>query len=144
MAFVKLVRVDDSVSWAEVELLEGDTVARLADRACAKFRSWDADASQVSLYLVERTGEDVPSPAAESAALDGKPLQPTWSLAHARIVPSSCILVRKTAGAAAAGACACMCWGRPAHRSPSTPSQTRLVGVSTSRRLRLVVSAMVS
>ena len=102
--FVKLADPSIGSSWAAVELLEGDTVARLAKRACKEFPVWRVTAVEVSLYLVERVGEDVPSAEAEHAALCGESLQPTWSLAHARIVPNSCILVRKTASAAA-GAC---------------------------------------
>ena len=136
MALVKLV--DPAIgSWAKVELREGDIVADLADRACAKFPNWGVNASQVSLYLVEWTGEDVPSAEAERIALDGESLQPTWSLTRARIVSNSCILVRKSSGAAAAGACAPpppppRVFGGSA-RAPLTspPSQTRWVGAST-------------
>ena len=112
MAYVKLVSAAaESSSWVEVEVHVSDDVADFADRACTKFRSWDADASQVSLYRVERTGEDVPDADAERTALNQESLQPTWSLARAGIAPNSCILVRKTAGAAA-GACACSWGGR--------------------------------
>ena len=98
MAFVKLVGLDGSAigSWAEVPLLEGDTVARFADRACMKFPNWGVNATQASLYRVEWTGEDVPSAEAERLALDGLLLQPTWSLARADIKSGTCVLVRKT------------------------------------------------
>ena len=83
----------------------GDDVADFAKRACKEFSSWDADVSRISLYLVERSGKDVPTANAEHAALGRESLQPTWTLEDARVVPNSCILVRKTAGAAAGGAC---------------------------------------
>ena len=115
MAFVKLVGFDGSSigSWAEVPLLEGDTVARFADRACTKFPNWGVNATQASLYRVEWTGEDVPSAEAERIALDGLLLQPTWSLARADIKSGTCVLVRKTVGAAASGACACLLSDHP-------------------------------
>ncbi len=105
MALVKLADPLIGSSWAKVELLDGDIVADLAKRACQEFPVWRVTAVEVSLYRVEWTGEDVPSGEAERTALAGVSLQPTWSLARARIVPNSCILVRNTAGAASAGAC---------------------------------------
>ena len=94
-------------SWAKVELKQGDIVADLADRACTKFRSWDADASQVSLHRVEWTGAGDPDAAAERAALSAKPLPSSLCLEETRGGPRLFILVRKTAGAAAACAYAC-------------------------------------
>lgn len=119
-ALVKLVASDGSPvaiggSWAEIDLREGDTVARLAKRACQDFPAWRVTAVEVSLYRVERTGEDAPSADAERAALNVESLQPAWSLTRAGIAPSSFILVR--APARAAGACACFVARAPLARA---------------------------
>ena len=115
MAFVKLVGLDGSSigSWAKVELHGLNDVADFAKRACLEFPVWQVSAVEVSLYRVERTGKDVPSAEAERIALDGLLLQPTWSLDEADIKSGTCVLVRKTVGAAASGACACLLSDHP-------------------------------
>jgi hypothetical protein len=63
---------------------------------------------EASLYRVEWTGEGDPDAAAVSAALSGNPLEQSRLLLDVRISPRSFVLVRKTVGAAASGACACL------------------------------------
>ena len=108
MAFVKLVGSDGIAvgSWAELSCLEGDTVARLAKRACEEFPVWRVTAVEVSLYRVEWTGAGDPDAAAERAALSGVHLPSRMTLDEAGIKPGSCVLLRKITGAAASGACA--------------------------------------
>ena len=125
MAFVKLVGFDGSSigSWAKVELHGLNDVADFADRACTRFASWGVNATQASLYRVEWTGEGDPDAAAVSAALSGNPLEQSRLLLDVRISPRSFVLVRKTVGAAASGACACLLSDHPRSlTSPRSPS----------------------
>ncbi len=80
-------------SFAEVNIVEGDTISRLAERACAKFPSWKADSAQLSLYLVAAGGKDMPSPSAVDSArhLD----QIGWSLEDAGISSGAWLVARK-------------------------------------------------
>ena len=107
MAFVRLVGADGSAvgSWAEVELLTGDTVARLADRACTKFPFWRVTAAEVSLFLVAAADADEPSAGtiAEIIADDDKRLRVNKSLSVANIHTGAWLVARVSAGAAAAG-----------------------------------------
>ena len=128
--FIKRVADGEDECYAELSILLGDTVARLAKRACAEFPRWGAaDAGQVSLYLVpnDACSGDEPSEKAEADALGGARLQSGKTLAGASIAPRSWLLARISLPAAAAGA---LCFGGasplfPAAactRSPPPPS----------------------
>lgn len=80
-------------SWAEVALREGDTVARLLERVASKFSSWGVDASQISCFLVARSGVGDPSAEAVAAAPLGVRLQSSLTLADAGVAPSAFLLV---------------------------------------------------
>ena len=82
-------------SFAEVNIVEGDTISRLAERACVKFPSWNADSAQLSLYLVAAGGDDMPPPSAVDSArhLD----QIGWSLTRAGISSGAWLVARKIA-----------------------------------------------
>ena len=87
--------------YAELSIFSGDTVARLADRACAKF-GWGVP-TQARLYLVKRGGKR-PAPEEEAAAT---PLDdPSDALAEAGIVKDAWLLARVSLPAAAAAAAA--------------------------------------
>ena len=60
MASFIRIKLDGAGAFGEVSILEDDTIARVAGRACAEFPSWRADATQLSLYLVAEGGEDRP------------------------------------------------------------------------------------
>jgi hypothetical protein len=79
--------------FAEVEIKEGDTISRLAKRACAEFPSWNADPSQLSLHLAAEGGDDLPSSSAVGSArhLD----QIGWSLKKAGVYPGAWLVARK-------------------------------------------------
>lgn len=113
MAYVKLVSADgsgSSLSWAKVAVHDGDDVADLADRACKGFRSWDADASRILLFLVAAAGANEPPAAAIAVIIadDGNSLRVNKSLSDVGVRAGSWLVARVSAGAAAAsGACAC-------------------------------------
>ena len=82
-------------SFAELEAVSSDSVARLAERACDKFKRWGVDADEVELFLVAPpAGVDEPSADAIKDALSGTRLQAGWPLEHARIGPGSWLLAR--------------------------------------------------
>ena len=92
--------------YAELSIFSGDTVARLADRACAKF-GWGVP-TQARLYLVKRGGKR-PAPEEEAAAT---PLDdPSDALAEAGIVKDAWLLARVSLPAAAAAAAAAVSAG---------------------------------
>ena len=95
---------DDEV-YAEVAILPGDTVARLAERACAKF-GWGVP-SQASLFFVDHLpGGDEPSALVEAKATtpSSRRLQSGWTLERAGVEPKSWLLARVSLPPAAAGA----------------------------------------
>ena len=59
---------DANARFASVDILVGDTVGRLANRAVSKFR-WTSSAAYVELYFVKRSGVGEPTAAEEAAAL---------------------------------------------------------------------------
>jgi hypothetical protein len=93
-SFVRIA-LADAGSFAEVNIEEGDTISRLAKRACTEFPSWKADSAQLSLYLVAAGGKDTPSPSAVDSArhLD----QIGWSLEDAGISSGAWLVARKIA-----------------------------------------------
>ena len=105
-----ILRVGDAASAGEaigeVELFDGEPVARLAARACALF-GWGPP-TQVRLHLAAAGGDDEPSTDAITDALSGERLQSSWPLGRARIGPGSWLLARvplAAAPVAARGAC---------------------------------------
>ena len=92
-------------SFAEVDIVESDTVSRLAERACSKFPSWKTDATQVSLFLVppERARAIELDYSAASDLLRGDPLFSSDLLAVAGVAPSSFLIVRRYADGDRAG-----------------------------------------
>ena len=103
--FVK--RSDDvRAHFAEVDIFEADTVARLADRASLK-RGWGVDAAYVDLFLVKPGGDDEPTAAEEGAALAQPRLQVGWLLSRALISSGAWVVARlPSLQAAAHGECA--------------------------------------
>jgi hypothetical protein len=89
-------------SFAEVNIVEGDTVTRLAKRACAEFSHWGANAGQIALYLVDAVGDDLPPPSAVDSArhLD----QIGWSLTRAGVSSGAWLVARKIADGGATSA----------------------------------------
>jgi hypothetical protein len=92
-------------AYAELSIFSGDTIARLAKRACTEF-GWGVP-TQMRLYLVPHVGKENPTAKAETLAkvLD----KPAYSLADEGIVPGSWLLARvsgpATAAAPAENAC---------------------------------------
>lgn len=96
--FVK--RADDlSARFAEVALLESDTVSRVGERAAAKLH-WGVNAGHVDLFLVRRGGEDEPTSEEEAAALNGPRLGATLGHERAGIVDGVCLLAKVTGASA--------------------------------------------
>jgi hypothetical protein len=91
--------------FAAVNIAEGDTVARLVDRACAKFSHWGANAGQIALYLVAAGGDEEPAEAAISAVLSsGGRLGVGWSLTRAGVSSGAWLVARKIADGGATSA----------------------------------------
>jgi hypothetical protein len=80
-------------SFAELEAISSDSVARLAERACTKFSHWKVAADEVKLFAVAKAGR-APSDAEIDAALLRKPLSSFDTLAEAGLVAGSCLLAR--------------------------------------------------
>ena len=100
-----LIKLEGVGLFAEVPLLPGDTVARLAGRACAKFeRSWRLDATQVSLYLVAPVGDQEPTAALVCAAMATSRLGVGQSLERLGVTSGAWLLARVAAGEEAAAA----------------------------------------
>ena len=106
--FVKRAE-DASSSFAEVDIYAGDNVARLADRACAKFR-WLVGADKIKLFLVpDGLVRAIQHNLAREAdvLVDANLCLATDALAEAGIRDHSCLLGRLSSPpAAAAGECA--------------------------------------
>ena len=106
--FVKRAE-DASSSFAEVDIYAGDNVARLADRACAKFR-WLVGADKIKLFLVpDGLVRAIQHNLAREAdvLVDANLCLATDALAEAGIRDHSCLLGRLSSPPAAApGECA--------------------------------------
>ena len=107
-SYVYIKRAGDAAAdgevYAELAVLPGDTVARLAERACAKFPRWGAaDAGQLCLFLVaqKEAGGKAPSAEDEQKALSGDALFPAASLQSASVGGGALLLARVPAPAAA-------------------------------------------
>ena len=99
MASFVRIKLDGVGGYAEVDMLEGDTVALLAERACAELPSWRMDAAQLSLHLVAADGDEEPSAEVTSRALlssDGR-LGVCKSLASAGVSSGAWLIARKVA-----------------------------------------------
>ena len=93
-------------SFAEVNIVEGDTISRLAKRACAEFPHWGT-ADKLSLYLVAAGGKDEPTEEAFSAVLSsGGRLGVGWSLEDAGISSGAWLVARKIVDGGASFSCA--------------------------------------
>jgi hypothetical protein len=90
-------------TFVEVDIVEGDTVSRLAKRACAELSHWRVNAAQIALYLVAAGGDDLPAPSAVDSArhLD----QIGWSLVRAGISSGAWLVARKLVDEGASGSC---------------------------------------
>ena len=98
-------------TFAEVNIVEGDTISRLAKRACTEFPHWGT-ADKLSLYLVAAGGKDTPSPSAVDSArhLD----QIGWSLEDAGISSGAWLVARKIVD----GGESCISFARVSPRTP--------------------------
>ena len=97
---------DAHARFAEVAILEDDTVTRLAERASLKL-DWRTSAAYVELFLVKPGGEDEPSAAEEEEALKQPRLGVGWSLPRAGIISGAWVIARLTdSPAAVSGKCA--------------------------------------
>ena len=95
MVSVVRIAMPGAGNFAEVSIVEGDTVSRLTERACAKFSHWGANASQIDLYLAAAGGDDKPTPSAVDSA---RHLDETgWSLERAGVFSGAWLAARKNA-----------------------------------------------
>ena len=96
MASFVRIALSGAGSFAEVNIVEGDTISRLAERACVKFSHWGVNAGQISLYLVAAGGDEEPAEKAISAVLSsGGRLGVGWSLSRAGISSGAWLVARK-------------------------------------------------
>jgi len=106
--FVKRAGDVDAV-FAEVDIYAGDNVARLAERASAKFR-WLVGADKIKLFLVPADSEDAVAAGvdgSEGLVLATRPLSSIKALSAVGISNRSCLLARLSSPPAAApGECA--------------------------------------
>ena len=118
-------------SFAEVNIVEGDTISRLAKRACSEFPHWGT-ADKLSLYLVAAGGDDMPTPSAVDSAshLD----QIGWSLTRAGISSGAWLVARKIADGGASFTCLAR-GGSP--RTPHLPPLSHIFSLLTCRRTPL-------
>ena len=117
--------VEDEIRvYAELEMRAGDTVARLAARACKEFQRWAVDADQLLLYLVPHTGKENPTKTEEedAALLD----KPAYSLEEARVANGAWLLARVPTRAAAAAPAGALRRARAGSPAPLAPVCTAL------------------
>ena len=93
-----------SEAFAKLAVHAGDTVADLAERACAKFPRWRADAGQTRLCLVAHAPEADEPPSAEEEARAVELTRPHWALSRAGVVSGSWLLAHVAVPAAPAPA----------------------------------------
>ena len=126
-------------SFAEVNIVEGDTISRLAERACVKFSHWGVNAGQISLYLVAAGGDEEPAEKAISAVLSsGGRLGVGWSLSRAEISSGAWLVARKIVDGGASFSCLARVSPRTPHSSPniSPPPSCRRIPLWRRRRWR--------
>ena len=95
-------------SFVEVSIVEGDTISRLAKRACTEFPHWGT-ADLLSLYLVAAGGDEEPTEEAIDAVLSsGGRLGVGWSLSRAEVSSGAWLVARKIVD----GGASCPCLAR--------------------------------
>ena len=99
--FVRVKSTGDE-AYAEVDVPGGSatSVSRLAALACAASPHWAVGASAVALSLVDAVGDDLPTPAAEAAAV--RIFQVGWTLERAGVRSGAWLVARLAQSAAAA------------------------------------------
>ena len=125
--------------FAEVSFVEGDTISRMAKRACIKFSHWGVNAGQISLYLVAAGGDDEPTEEAIGAVLSsGGRLGVGWSLTRAGITSGAWLVARKIVdGGASCSSLALVFPFAPltySHTSPSLQGRGRRSSGARARR----------
>ena len=135
-SYVYIKRAGDAAAdgevYAELAVLPGDTVARLAGRAVAAFPRWGAaDAGQLRLHLVERPPDADEPPSADEEALAVELKRPHWTLARAGVGAGSWLLARVAPPAAAAAPAGALRGARA-----GSPSPLALVCAYSRRRQR--------
>ena len=107
--YIKLASESAGGVFAKLEMRAGEAVADLAERACAKFQRWGADAGQVRLYLVptEMRARELQRGSRADDILAGDALFAGDSLERAGIVSGSWLLARVPPPATTAGASCC-------------------------------------
>ena len=144
MASFVRIALSGAGSFAEVNIVEGDTISRLAERACVKFSHWGVNAGQISLYLVAAGGDDLPTLSAVDSArhLD----QIGWSLTRAGISSGAWLVARKIVDGGASFSCLARVSPRTPHSSPNIsppphlqvhPSLAAAAGVAVAATLLL-------
>ena len=104
-SFVRIALAGGAGSFAEVNIVEGDTISRLVERACAKFPHWGT-ADKLFLYLVAAGGDEEPADEAISAVLSsGGRLGVGWSLEDAGIVSGAWLVAHRIADGGASFTC---------------------------------------
>ena len=99
MAFVFIKLEGSGGGFAKVDVRDGDFFADLAKRASAEL-CWGVPADHIDLFLVERKGDDRPTPADIAAAVSTPPLHETWKVA-ARVASGACLVARVSVPSAA-------------------------------------------
>lgn len=92
MSFVH-IKFDSVGLFVEVEIVDGDTVYRLAKRACTECQHWGVNAGQITLHLIAAEGDDLPSPSAVESACPIN--QIGWSLTRAGIYPGAWLVAHR-------------------------------------------------
>ena len=135
--YIKRVVGDEPVEgevYAELEKRAGDTVARLAARACTEFKRWGADAGQVRLYLVpsEERARALLRESAASDIFESGALFPGDTLERAGVKAGSDLLARVALPAAASGASCGARWLAPSLGYGASPRLTSLLALALS------------
>jgi len=135
--YIKRVVGDEPVEgevYAELEKRAGDTVARLAARACTEFKRWGADAGQVRLYLVpsEERARALLRESAASDIFESGALFPGDTLERAGVKAGSYLLARVALPAAASGASCGARWLAPSLGYGASPRLTSLLALALS------------
>ena len=137
-------------TFAEVNILEDDTISRVAKRACAEFPHWGVNAAQIFLYTVAAGGDEEPTEEATNAALAGAGhLGVGLSLARAGIFSGAWLLARKIATDAAAPRAPATAAAAAPPRAPAAalrrappPSVSEAVGPTFEHEARVVLGAI--
>ncbi len=92
--FVNVKLAHRTGTFGEVEILEGDTVARLAKRVCTVYPSWESDSTKLLLFLIPAARARLVESDHSSASdlLSGTALFSCELLSDAGVGPASCLL----------------------------------------------------